>query len=178
MHHNDSYGSYKCKPKNELGHDEYFVFVERGERPSKPEKFFLQGRGLDILDVNLGTFEEIPDDPMRITLYRFEMMVKDDFIEIGSVWKYQNIRDVPAKANTTYTVSALQPNTTYLMRVASINAAGLSEWTETKEFTTLAYIPKGTNNSAMLNVPFYLLFFIITFHYQYIVCNLLNIHTI
>jgi hypothetical protein len=156
---------------NDLGRDEYNVYVERGIRPSMPATFYLQGRGHESLDINLGSFEQIPDDPMRITKYRFEMMFKKEFEDNGYEWKYQNIRDVPAKVNTTYTVSNLKPDTTYLMRVASLNVAGLSEWTEIKEFSTLSYEPaKESNNSKMLGVS---LFILILTNF---VCNLLNIH--
>lgn len=45
----------------------------------------------------------------------------------------------------TYLVNNLSPNTTYYIRVASRNPAGLSEWMGPKEFTTHAKVAYGTH---------------------------------
>lgn len=173
MHHNESFGDYKCRAKNDLGHEDFIVTVERGMKPLKPETFFLVGTGTDVLDVNLGTNEEILDDPMKVTKYRFEMMLKDDFIENFEEWKNPIILDVPARVNVTYLIGNLRSNSTYMVRVASLNAAGLSEWTETKEFTTLEKVPNknNSNSSKMTLVPIYLLILTIIFQYHHIICN-------
>ena len=95
-----------------------------------------------MLDLDIGAKQpNLSADPFAITKYRFEVMSKDDY-EYEGAWKNYNITDVEARSNVTYLVTQLSPNTTYIVRVASINAVGLSEPTEMKEFTTLAEAPK------------------------------------
>jgi hypothetical protein len=157
VHHIESFGSYKCVAKNYLGYADYKVYLEEGLQPQPPEKFELQGYGNDSFDINLGSYREASNDPMRIKQYRFEMMRKDDFEEGGSIWRRQNICDVHAKPNVTYLVSQLTPNTTYIMRVASINIAGLSKWSEFREFTTREFPP--ASDFATRNLINQILFF-------------------
>lgn len=160
-------------PQNIIGIDEYFVLIKRGMQPPMPEKFLLRGSGTDSLDIDLGKIEANPEDPMRVVQYRFEMMLKDDYEANDREWKNYFIKDVRAH-NATYLVSELRPNTTYMMRVASLNAAGLSAWTTREEFTTLPYIPKISANSAfMTHVPTYLLLLTSSLHF---VCSLIDVH--
>lgn len=64
----------------------------------------------------------------------------------------------------TYLVNNLSPNTTYLVRVASKNAAGLSDWMGPREFRTHAKAAFGThaeNAAAIIDVfmiPLFLMF--------------------
>lgn len=184
MHHNESYGKYKCLPKNEVGSAEegYYVYVERGRQAQKPKNFTLLGVGIDSFDIYLGNLNESSDDPMRVTKYRFEMMLKDDFEANGNMWRYQNIKDVKANGSYPYLMDKLISNKTYLVRVASINLAGLSEFTNIQEFTTIAYTPiksqkkkdsNVSNDSNMIKIPFYLI--IATLFYCQVVYILVNI---
>lgn len=120
-----------------MGHADYKVYVKKGEKPPPPKQFEIQGYGNDSFDINLGPYTDASNDSMRIKQYRFELMRKDDFEENGSIWRRQNIKDVHAKPGVTYLVTDLQPNTTYILRVASMNVAGISDWSVFKEFTTL-----------------------------------------
>lgn len=45
----------------------------------------------------------------------------------------------------TFLINNLSPNTTYFIRVASRNPAGLSDWMGPKEFTTHAKVAYGTH---------------------------------
>lgn len=167
MHHNESYGKYQCIANNEIGDPaEYSVYVERGRQPPKPETIILIGTGSDMLHFNLSTPELIPDDPMRISKYRFELMTKQDYEQNGNRWSNPIIITVRADNNVTYEVTPLKRGTTYVMQVASINSAGISEFSDRKEFTTLQETPvKGSNNSKMLEVPIYLLLLAMTLYY-------------
>lgn len=159
MHHAKHFGEYNCKAKNILGAVNYTIYIQEGIQPETPHKFELLGKGNDSLEFYLGSRDDDTNESMKINRYRFEMMTKENFEYNESEWKYQNIRDMPAEKNSTYLIEKLQPNTTYLIRVASINAAGLSEWTEIEEFTTLAHAPKKiANNAALTNTSLLLLF--------------------
>lgn len=128
----------------------YIIHLKEGIQPLTPHKFELLGKGNESLEFYLGSQDNDSSESMKINKYRFEMLTKDNFENNESEWKYQNIVDVHAEKNSTYLMEKLQPNTTYLIRVASINVAGLSEWTEIKEFTTLAHAPKMISNNAAL----------------------------
>jgi len=100
------------------------------------------GSNNHVLHINIGAKQpNLTADPFAITKYRFEVMSKDDY-ETEGAWKNYNISDVEARSNVDYFIEQLAPNTTYIVRVASINSVGLSERTEMKEFTTLAEAPK------------------------------------
>jgi hypothetical protein len=144
--------------------DEYHVNIERVTKPPPPV-ITLSKAGHEYLDLNLGEIEDIPDSPMKITKYRFEFKAKNDFEKLNNFeWKDLNVTELFATpGEAIYTISHLKPNTTYLMSVASINDAGLSDWTLKKEFTTLAYETENKNNSKMLDLPLYLLLLTITY---------------
>lgn len=96
------------------------------------------GYGITSVEV-LVKNENFIDVPMKVTMYRFEMMKKDKFEE-EMVWKQQNIRDLSAANHSEFLVEKLMPNTSYVIKVACINAAGVGEWSDTLEFTTLAQV--------------------------------------
>jgi hypothetical protein len=99
------------------------------------------GSNNHVLDIDIGAEQpNLTADPFAITMYRFEIKSKDDYENEGA-WKNYNISDVEARSNISYLIQQLEPNTTYIVRVASINVVGLSERTEMKEFTTLAEAP-------------------------------------
>lgn len=100
------------------------------------------GTGDKALDIDIGAKQpNLTADIFAITNYRFEVMSKDDYESEGA-WKNFNITDVEAQSNVSYLITQLQPNTTYIVRVASINIVGLSERSQMHEFTTLAKTPK------------------------------------
>lgn len=104
------------------------------------------GSNNHVLHIDIGAVHpNLTADPFAITKYRFEVMSKDDY-ETEGAWKNYNISDVEARSNVNYFIEKLAPNTTYIVRVASINSVGLSERTEMKEFTTLAEEPKMKKN--------------------------------
>lgn len=104
------------------------------------------GTGDQVLDIDIGAKQpNLTADIFAVTKYRFEVMSKDDY-DIEGAWKNYNITDVEARSNVTYLITQLAPNTTYVVRVASINIVGLSERSEMQEFTTLAEAPRKTQN--------------------------------
>ena len=97
---------------------------------------------------------------MDINGYRFELIPKQVFIANGN-WQSAWIKEFAVEDGATYLLSPLSHNTTYLVRVASRNLAGLSDWTETQEFTTLSNQPHKTSRSTKLKST--ILFIFITF---------------
>jgi hypothetical protein len=120
--------------------------IIEGKRPDMPSKFAIQGRGDRVLDIDLGSIKADKSDPLAVTHYRFEMVFKDDFDKNDGEWKSPFIKD-KAVSNMTYMLVDLKPNTTYLVRVASLNRVGLSDWTEIKQFTTLDKKPEPEKTS-------------------------------
>ncbi|CAG9797236.1 unnamed protein product [Chironomus riparius] len=146
IHSNKSFDDYKCVAKNDLGDAVSLFTVKPGIRPEPPTKLKLIGTGDQVIDLDIGAKQpNLTADIFAITKYRFEVMSKDDYDYEGD-WKNYNITDVEARSNVTYLITQLAPNTTYLVRVASINLVGLSERTEMQEFTTLAEAPRKTQN--------------------------------
>lgn len=125
-----------------MGDAKSLFIVKEGIRSEPPAKLKLIGTGDKALDIDIGAKQpNLTADIFAITNYRFEVMSKDDYESEGA-WKNYNITDVEAQSNVSYMITQLQPNTTYVVRVASINIAGISEKSEMHEFTTLAKAPK------------------------------------
>lgn len=77
---------------------------------------------------------------MEINGYRFEVIPKAKFKE-QKAWNSSWVKDFSIADGATYLLGPLSENTSYLVRVASRNAAGYSNWAEVKEFTTLPKLP-------------------------------------
>lgn len=81
---------------------------------------------------------------MNIMGYRFEIIPKSKYEENRHKWENADRRDFAVEDGVTYLLTQLQHDTPYLVRVASKNLAGLSDWSEIKEFRTLAFQPHRT----------------------------------
>lgn len=135
--------------------------MEEGDLPKAPSKFKLLGVGNDCFDIDIDSkTPNLTVDPLAITQYRFEIIKLDDYINNGAQWKKQNITDQIAKSKISYIINKLMPNTTYLIRVASINAVGLSNYTESHELTTLLEKPI-RNGTSEVKTHLGFLFFVI-----------------
>lgn len=85
--------------------------------------------------------DDVSADKMPIIGYRFELIQKSQYERKGG-WETAVRKDFPIDKRRKYLFTHLKNDTLYLVRVASKNLAGLSEWTESKEFNTLSYQPK------------------------------------
>lgn len=113
-----------------------------------PKVFFIRGLSSDTFDLDVGA----KVDPKSVNLmdingYRFELIPREDF-RVKNSWDGSLIKDFAIADGATYLLSPLSENTTYMVRVAARNAAGLSDWTKTEEFTTLSKTPYVTSASA------------------------------
>ena len=141
LRNQDDYAEFKCKARNNLGHREQTIYLKEGKKPEAPKEFFLRGFNSDTFHVDVGAKVDPKNrHPMEIKGYRFEVITKDAFKNNHS-WKKSWVKDFSIADGATYLLSPLSENTTYLVRVASRNVAGLSDWTEVAEFTTLPKLP-------------------------------------
>lgn len=144
----DDYGIYKCRAHNALGRKEHVIDLIEGIKPEVPQKFALRGLSSNTFDIDVGAKRDLKNfHKMDITGYRFEIIQKDIFIENGENWSRSWIKDFAVADGATYLLAPLSANTTYMVRVASRNVAGFSDWSETKEFATLLKQPYVSNEA-------------------------------
>jgi hypothetical protein len=112
-----------------------------------PKVFFIRGFSSDTFDIDVGAKVDAKNPHlMAINGYRFELIPKDVF-KVQKSWTGSFIKDFAIADGVTYLLSPLSENTTYMVRVAARNTAGISDWTETQEFTTLSKQPYVTSVS-------------------------------
>lgn len=139
----DDFGNYSCKVKNLLGEETIAFTLSEGTMPEKPKVLMLRGLSSDTFDIDVGAKR----DPykrihvMDIRGYRFELIAKHVF-QAKKSWKTAIVHEIPFADGATYLINGLEEDTVYMTRVASRNLAGLSEWTDVVEFTTLLKQPK------------------------------------
>lgn len=85
---------------------------------------------------------------MDINGFRFELIPRDILNKNNGSWNKSWVREFPIADGVTYLLSPLSENTTYMIRVASRNAAGFSDWTGPTAFSTLPKQPLMDRNSA------------------------------
>lgn len=143
------FGKYKCEAKNELGAVSQEIHLKEGSKPDPPSLFQLRGVNSDTLDIDVGATKshDIPPDPTTVIGYRFELLPTDEYLKTRS-WDEASRRDFDVADGATYLLVQLIPDTKYLIRVAARNAAGLSDWTEVKEFSTHPLQPHGISGSS------------------------------
>lgn len=158
------FGEYVCEAKNDLGTLKRTITLLNGTKPAPPPHITVHGHASNTFDLDIGAKKTGKPDPMDITGYRFELQSKEDNRNNGGKWvnprvvvkgfadgrplnrEYRECVEGSLTENpstecllgVTYLINDLAANTTYLIRVASFNAAGLSDWMGPKEFRTLA----------------------------------------
>lgn len=168
MNDSQAFGSYICKANNLLGGIEQNVTLIEGTKPEKPTHLQLRGVNSDTfdIDVNATRKSNIPDR-MDVNGYRFEITSVDELRANGGKWDKARIVNVKfgdgeseelsasdasnlsvSDTGITYLISNLASNTTYMVRVAARNPAGLSDWTGPEEFKTHPKEPLGLPSSA------------------------------
>jgi hypothetical protein len=141
-------GDYKCRAKNELGESDQVITIIEGKKPEMPKVFFIRGFSSDTFDLDVGAkYDPKNQNKMSIIGYRFELIPKTVF-EKQKSWNGSWIKDFAVADGVTYLLSPLSENTTYMVRVASRNHAGFSDFTETQEFTTQSKLPKIASSSS------------------------------
>ncbi|XP_034667942.1 neural cell adhesion molecule 2 isoform X1 [Drosophila subobscura] len=135
---NDSqFGDYKCKVANPLGSLERVIKLRPGAKPMGPTRFQLKRLYADAFELDLRTprMTNVSDE-MQIFGYRVAYMSENEFKFSAGNWSHAKQRDFSFHRGQRFIISHLEGNTTYLMRAASRNLAGLSDWSGVKIFAT------------------------------------------
>ncbi|XP_055709346.1 neural cell adhesion molecule 2 [Phlebotomus papatasi] len=128
-------GQYRCRAANFLGAVDHEILLKEGVKPEPPSMFVLRGVNYEILDVDVGATKPKKASEMDTLGYRFEIMPVEVF-EDEQDWTLARQIDFPVEDKVTYILKDLNPGTRYIVRVASRNVAGLSDFTDPKEFRT------------------------------------------
>ena len=102
-----------------------------------------------------------PIEDTDIIGYRFEILPLSEYDNTTGCWQKAEIRDFEVADGVTYLIVQLRPDTTYMIRVASRNAAGLSDFTEPKEFQTHALVPRYSSSSSLQHSKFMVFLFLV-----------------
>lgn len=144
-------------------------------KPTAPPELNLRGLSSDTFDIDVGAKKESSSSrvhKMDINGFRFEYIPKDIFVENSGSWSRSVVKDFAVEHGgkksllfeATFLLHQLSANTTYLVRAASRNVAGFSDWTDVKEFTTQFKQPVITNGSTSLPTELFIfVLFVISF---------------
>ncbi|KAL9926453.1 neural cell adhesion molecule 2 [Glossina fuscipes] len=148
----DVFNVYKCKVKNHLGSIERALILKRGEKPPTPKDMQLRGYNSNTFDivVNHPRSSDVADPLMKVTGYRIEYMTELEFKKDLGKWTNAKRKEFAYEEGATFLISNLEANTSYLVRAASRNLAGYSDWTKVEKFHTLSLTPANANSATSL----------------------------
>ncbi|XP_004527295.1 hemicentin-1 isoform X1 [Ceratitis capitata] len=147
----NAYDKYRCVAENQLGAIERVITLKRGVKPPPPSVLQLRGFNSNRFDVDVGSVRPSParaapgDQLMEVRGFRFEYMTEYEFKSDGGKWTNAKSKEFPFEDGATFLINNLEENTTYLMRAATWNVAGISDWTRVEKFTTLSNEPKSSS---------------------------------
>lgn len=129
-----------------------------GTKPAAPRFIQLRGANSNTLDIDIGAKRSSTPHLMEVLSYRFEIISLDDYRNNGNLWTSARAIEKASTDGMTYVIDSLKPNATYLVRVASKNLAGMSDWcgpqnltTTAKEQTRLAMPFNGANVNCLID---------------------------
>ncbi|KAH8389426.1 hypothetical protein KR200_007916 [Drosophila serrata] len=133
------FGDYKCKVANPLGMLERVIRLRPGPKPNGPTRFKVKrvyNNGFE-LDLRTPRMDNVSEQ-MQIYGYRVAYMSESEFKFTASNWSHAKQRDFSFHQGQHFIITNLKANTTYRMRAASRNLAGLSDWSPVMTFVTAA----------------------------------------
>lgn len=166
-------GRYTCIAENDLGSAELVVELRNGSKPEPPKRFIIKGVNNTTVHIEVEQ-EENENDTMSsldesdvVSGYRFHFITLDNYRKYrqrksDNFWVQQGEVNKNFSESNSYLVGGLRPNTIYKMRVASLNQAGPSDFTQDKEFTT----SEGGIRVASLLVVLFNIFVVVVFRIQ------------
>lgn len=125
MNSSNEFGDYVCEANNTLGTLKRNILLINGTKPNAPSHITLRGVNSNTFDLDVGAKKIGPVDPMDIIGYRFELVSTEERRNNGGNWTAARVVLKDFTDGVTYLINNLSPNTTYLIRVASRNPAGL-----------------------------------------------------
>ncbi|XP_075149860.1 fasciclin-2 [Haematobia irritans] len=139
-------GDYKCKVANPLGTLERVIKLSKGQKPAGPSRFQLRRTYAHSFELDIRSVKHTNvEDNMNTLGYRVEYMSEKDLKYSAGNWSYAKRKDfLFHRDGRRFVISDLKANTTYLMRAASRNLAGLSDWSTVKIFATLESLASHT----------------------------------
>ncbi|KAL5280923.1 hypothetical protein ACFFRR_004748 [Megaselia abdita] len=131
------FDTYKCKVNNSLGSIDRSILLVEGTKPPKPIHLALRGLNSNTFDVDVGSVRTSKNKTlMDVNGFRIQYISESDLRRVDGDWSEANTKDFPFEDGATFLINYLSPNTSYFMRAASKNIAGLSDWTNAENFTT------------------------------------------
>lgn len=127
IHLNSSkeFGDYLCEANNTLGTLKRNILLINGTKPDAPMHITLRGVNSNTFDLDVGAKKIGSPSPMDIIGYRFELVSSEELRKNGGKWNATRVVLKDFTDGVTYLINNLSPNTTYWIRVASRNPAGL-----------------------------------------------------
>lgn len=125
MNSSKEFGDYVCEANNTLGTLKRNILLINGTKPNAPSHITLRGVNSNTFDLDVGAKKTGPADPMDIIGYRFEILSEEELRNNGRNWSNARLVLKDFTDGVTYLINNLSPNTTYSIRVASRNPAGL-----------------------------------------------------
>lgn len=114
-----------CEANNSIGTLNRNILLINGTKPNAPPHITLRGVNSNTFDLDVGAKRIGKPDTMDITGYRFEILSTEEHRNNGGKWTNARVVLKDFTDGVTYLINNLSPNTTYLIRVASKNPAGL-----------------------------------------------------
>lgn len=168
MNESAALGDYVCEAKNHLGTLKRTIKLLNGTKPAAPQFIQLRGANSNTLDIDIGAKRSSAPDIMDVLSYRFEIISLDEYRANGNLWTTARVVEKAFTDGMTYVIDSLKPNATYLVRVASKNLAGMSDWcgpqnltTTAKEQTRVAMSSNATNTSRMIDTVLFVMMMIL-----------------
>ncbi|XP_020802217.1 neural cell adhesion molecule 2 [Drosophila serrata] len=140
-----AFDNYRCRAWNGLGSIERTTRLEQGEKPPAPSNFKLRGYNSNTFDVVLSAPRGKEERGlMEVNGFRIEYMTEMEFKTDAGKWTNAKRKDYPFEEGATFLLTNLEPDTDYLVRAASRNLAGFSDWTRVEKYRTLSLEPRAS----------------------------------
>ncbi|KAH8281553.1 hypothetical protein KR054_001325, partial [Drosophila jambulina] len=140
-----AFDNYRCRAWNDLGSIERTTRLEQGEKPPAPSNFKLRGFNSNTFDVVLSAPRGKEErGHMEVNGFRIEYMTEMEFKTDAGKWTNAKRKDYPFEEGATFLLTNLEPDTDYLVRAASRNLAGFSDFTRVEKYRTLSLEPRAS----------------------------------
>ncbi|KAH8293095.1 hypothetical protein KR044_002673, partial [Drosophila immigrans] len=133
------FDNYRCRAHNHLGSIERVTRLEQGEKPPLPSVFQLRGFNSNTFDVDVSVQRDKDKiGPMDVNGFRIQYMTETEFKADAGKWTNAKHKDFPYEEGASLLITNLEPDTEYLIRAASRNLAGFSDYTHVTQRRTLS----------------------------------------
>ncbi|XP_044315972.1 neural cell adhesion molecule 2 [Drosophila rhopaloa] len=142
-----AFDNYRCRAANHLGTIERTTRLEQGDKPPAPANFKLRGFNSNTFDVVLSAPRGQERRPMDVNGFRIEYMTEMEFKSEAGKWTNAKRKDFRFEEGATFLLTNLEPATVYLVRAASRNLAGFSDFTKVEKYKTLSLEPRSSSGA-------------------------------